>query len=400
MRSLTPVGLVVALSAAGCPQGAGSLPQADLTAHITALPTSGPAPLTVFVSAAQSSSPSGQIVSVRWAFAGRAQADTMDANHTFTDPGRYTIRLTVTDAAEQQATSAVDVRVQGGPASAVMQMDVESGPAPLGVQFDGTASGAEDDSILDYFWDFGDGETARNATPRHTFRFAGTYTVQLRVVTYGGVEATTQTTITVEPGASAGASLQFNGSQFAKLPVSVDAALSAFTFAALFKAEQDGGRLVSIGSPAITLDILPGSNIVRLQQGGESAEAIATDLTTWRHIAVTYDSSNGATVYLDGTELATAALTGNVAVTELILGLGFRGKVSGVSFWASGLDASQVASNASGSSGAGSDLLGNWPLNDGSGQTLNNTVSSGTAGTLGATTAVETTDPAWSSDSP
>jgi PKD repeat protein len=400
MRFLTFFGLVVGLSAAGCPQDSGSLPQANVTAHITALPTSGPAPLTVVVSAAQSSSTSGQIVSVRWDFAGRAQADTIDAAHTFTEPGRYTIRLTVIDAAEQKATSAADVRVQGGPASAVIQTDVDSGPAPLSVQFDGTASGAEDDSILDYFWDFGDGGTARNATPSHTFRFAGTYTVELRVVTFGGVEATTETTITVEPGASASASLQFSGTQFATLPVSVDAALSTFTFAALFKAEQDGGRLVSIGSPAMTLDILPGSNTVRLQQGSESAEAIATDLTTWRHIAVTYDSSNGAAVYLDGTELATATLTGNVAVTELILGLGFRGKVSGVSFWASALDADQVAANAGGSSGPASDLLGNWPLNDGSGQTLSNTVSSGTAGTLGATTAVETTDPAWSSDSP
>jgi len=400
MRSLLSFGLVVALSLGGCPLGTSLTSQPNLTAHITASSDGGPAPLLMYVSAAESTSPGGTIVAVAWDFAGQAQANAIDAVHTFTEPGRYTITLTITDSDDRQATTTLDVRVQGGPATAVIQTDVESGPAPLAVQFDGTASGAEDDAILDYFWDFGDHETGRNATPRHTFRYAGTFTVQLRVVTFGGVEATTETTITVEPGASTSASLQFNGSQFATLPVSVDAALSAFTFAALFKAEQDGGRLVSIGSPTMTLDILPGSNIVRLQQGGESAEAIATDLTTWRHIAVTYDSSNGATVYLDGTELATAALTGNVAVTELILGLGFRGKMSGVSLWASALSASQVASSAGGSSGLGSDLLGNWPLNDGSGQTLNNTVSGPAAGTLGATTAVETTDPAWSSDSP
>ena len=103
-------------------------------------------------------------------------------------------------------------------ATAVIQTDITSGPAPLTVQFDGTSSAAEDDRILDYFWDFGSGETSRSPNPQHTFRIGGTFTVRLRVVTFGGVEASTSTTITIE---ATNASLQFSGSQFATLPVSV-----------------------------------------------------------------------------------------------------------------------------------------------------------------------------------
>jgi hypothetical protein len=50
-------------------------------------------------------------------------------------------------------------------------------------------------------------------------------------------------------------------------------------------------------------------------------------------------------------------------------------------------------------SGGRSGLLGIWPLDDGSGQTLRN-VGGGSDGTRGSTSDVETTDPAWDSESP
>jgi PKD repeat protein len=393
-QALPACGLVTLVVLVGCPQGTSLIPQASVTARITISADSGPAPLTVYVSAAESGSSSGAIVSVQWDFAGQAQADTIDAAHTFPDPGRYPITLTVADSAGQHATIVVDVRVQGAAATAVIQTDVDSGPAPLSIHFDGTASGAPDDQILDYFWDFGDGGTSRSATPRHIFQYAGSYTVQLRVVTLGGVEASTSAIITVT-GTQSG-SLQFNGSQFATLPVDAEAPLSAFTFTAWFSAEQDGGRLVGIGTPAVTLDILPEAGTVRIQQGGQSFEGSAPGLRGWHRVAVAFDSTSGATVAVDGLETTSAAITGEVTVSALILGHGFRGKISAVSF--SGTMARDDQADASGSSS--SELLGEWPLDEGSGQTLGNTVTGGSPGTLGATINIEPTDAAWSSDSP
>ena len=50
-------------------------------------------------------------------------------------------------------------------------------------------------------------------------------------------------------------------------------------------------------------------------------------------------------------------------------------------------------------SGSEQGLLGGWGFTEGSGQTLAN-VKGGTAGTLGASTSQENTDPAWSNDGP
>lgn len=56
--------------------------------------------------------------------------------------------------------------------------DVDSGPAPLAVQFSSTGSRDPDGDELTYSWDFGDGTTSTEAAPSHTFA-AGTYNVVL-----------------------------------------------------------------------------------------------------------------------------------------------------------------------------------------------------------------------------
>ena len=49
------------------------------------------------------------------------------------------------------------------------------------VQFDGSASGDQDDSIAKYDWDFGDGGTGTGPKPTHVYTKPGTYTVRLTV---------------------------------------------------------------------------------------------------------------------------------------------------------------------------------------------------------------------------
>src|SRR5204863_6135130 len=132
---------------------------------------------------------------------------------------------------------------------------VTSGPAPLAVTFDGKSSSAADDTIHDYFWDFGDGDTSRQPSPIHVYTRSGTFTASLRVVSAGGVENTAQTTITVN--ATAGPSLQFNGSQFASLPVAGGSNLAAFTLEAWVKPDNNGGGVATLGSPGLSVDLLP-----------------------------------------------------------------------------------------------------------------------------------------------
>ena len=71
------------------------------------------------------------------------------------------------------------------PPTAAISANKTSGPLPLAVNFDGSASTDPDpgDSITAYNWTFGDGATAQTGTPTtsHTYTVAGTYTASLTV---------------------------------------------------------------------------------------------------------------------------------------------------------------------------------------------------------------------------
>jgi PKD repeat protein len=443
----------------GCPWDSAGRVQPGVLARITISTTEGEPPLHVVVSAAQSSSTNGRIVKYIWDFAGESRAEEITAEHTFQTPGRHAITLTVVDETGVQARERVYVRVRGGPVTAVIDADPLSGPAPLAVRFDGTGSTAEDDTILDYFWDFGDGEDSRESAPMYVYQLPGTYIAVLRAVTGGGVEGTAEVTITVGPGAG-GASLQFNGTQFATLPVTTGGPLSAFTFEAWCNPESEGGTLVSLGFPSAAVGVWPASGAVSLSAGSQSIEAPApVSAGRWQYVAITYSGSPAAgdddpnavsdpnaagdpnaandpnavedpnavvdpndpnapsdpnapggggstgngtlTIYVNSAPIATIPLSGSISLSQLSLGSGFRGKIAGVRLWSLSRSEADIAADMNGSAGSSAEgLLGDWPLNDGSGQTLQNRARGGENGTLGATPQPEAVDPAWSSDSP
>jgi PKD repeat protein len=374
--------------------------QSTIDVQIGISTTSGEAPLRVLVSGEQSTSAHGSIVSYAWDFAGEATAETMTAEHTFTRPGRYPITLTVVDAAGEQASARIYVRIRGGSVTAVITADRLSGPAPLGVQFDGSESTAIDDTILDYYWDFGDNRQSRLTAPFHEYLNAGTYVVELRAVSAGGVEGYAEATVTVGPGA-ADSSLQFNGTQYANLPVTSAEPLSAFTFETWCKPDTIGGTLVNFGVPNVGIDVSPGVGIT-VRAGSESYD-VAAGVTPgqWQHVAVSYSSGAGGTAYLGGAPVGTLPLTGEYTVPLLSLGAGFHGKLADVRFWSISRGETEIAAGVQGTlTGFEEGLLGDWPLSAGSGQTLANNAADGENGTRGASDADEPSDPAWSNNSP
>ncbi len=392
MTRIVLAAVAVAFSLGGCPSG--SLD--SLTAAIGTNITQGPPPLHVLFSAAASSGPD-EIVSYAWDFAGLATADTSTADHTFTSPGAYAVTLTVTDASGRQSTARTTIRVEGGPVTAAIDASPTSGPTPLSVVFDGTASTAEDDLIHDYYWDFGDGGTARTAAPVHTYTLAGTFVVTLRAVSAGGVEGTATATITVGSG-SANGSLQFDGSQFATLPVN-SAALSAFTFEAWCRPDSVGGGIATFGNPPLEIDVDPTTSRVRVVVSGASVEALATDLASrWVHVALVFEAGATLQIVVDG-ELAGSAAAGAFApIEEITLGNGFSGNIADVRLWSIARTVEQVAANMDRAPSASADMLGLWALDEGNGQVVGNDV--GSDGALGSSSAVEATDPAWSADHP
>lgn len=384
----------------GCPTQPGA--NSAVHALITISSTKGPAPLTVVVSADQSTSQNGGDLQYAWDFADGTTSSKVTVTHTFTSPGRYLVTLRVTDQAGEEGIDSAEVRVAGSGAVAVIAADPTSGEVPLLVQFDGTQSLVPDDTILDYFWDFGDGGDSREAKPTHSFQFEGEYTVRLRIVTAGGVEAQTTTTITV---GVRNASLQFDGTSLATLPLGSARTLAACTVEAWVRAENEGGTAISVGNAELTVELRPGDNTIVLTAHGFSTSASATSLTGgWRHVAAVYNGAGVAgscVLYLDGGAIGQVNAAGALTPDRITIGTGFRGRIADVRFWGVARSAAEVAANRGQRlTGAEPDLIGYWPINEGSGQTLNNAVSGGADGTLGLTASQESADPAWSSDGP
>ena len=76
------------------------------------------------------------------------------------------------------------------PPTASFSVDVTSGPAPLDVEFVINSRG----TVTVAQWDFGDGNTSEERSPRHRYTRPGIYTVRLSV---GGIHGTDESVMTV-----------------------------------------------------------------------------------------------------------------------------------------------------------------------------------------------------------
>lgn len=75
--------------------------------------------------------------------------------------------------------------------------DKDSGPSPLEVAFSSDGSHDPDGDELTFAWDFGDGATAQEPNPTHTYTTPGEYTVRLTVSDPSGRSSSSNLTITV-----------------------------------------------------------------------------------------------------------------------------------------------------------------------------------------------------------
>ena len=122
--------------------GASGAPNSPPAANVTAVPTSGSAPLTVTIDGSMSSDPNGTIASWTLAYGDGSPAATGTGvppspteQHTYANPGVYSEVLTLTDASGQTGTSIATVTVLAAQSSPVPRLSesVGSGAAPLDV---------------------------------------------------------------------------------------------------------------------------------------------------------------------------------------------------------------------------------------------------------------------------
>ena len=177
-------------------------------AAMTAMPTSGTAPLDVSFDASQSSDAEGPIT-YAWSFGDGASTTGVAVRHTYNTAGTYVATLTVTDSAGASSSATETISVDptttaDAPPTAHMVASPTDGAPPLTVNFDGSLS-SDDQGISLYTWDFGDGTPPLDESDpivTHTYTSAGEYTATLTVRdTANQSDSSEPTPITVTTGA-------------------------------------------------------------------------------------------------------------------------------------------------------------------------------------------------------
>lgn len=153
----------------------------------------------VFFNAASSKAANGRtITGYQWDFGDGASGSGVQASHTYTVTGGYTVMLTVTDDAGNVGTVTQTVTIGADAPTADFTFSPTAPTAGSFVNFNGSTSQAvAGRTISTYTWNFGDGSTATGATPTHAFATPGTYNVTLTVVDNQGKSASVTKSVTV-----------------------------------------------------------------------------------------------------------------------------------------------------------------------------------------------------------
>jgi len=142
----------------------------------------------------------GDIEFYRWSFGdGSGQSQVVFPQHSYANPGTYTVTLTIIDTGGRSNTATTTVTVSEFNNAPVADI---GGPYLINdtseVTFDASNSLDTDGIIANYTWDFGDGSIGYDSLVVHNYVESGTYTVVLTVVDDNGDSDIASAMITVD----------------------------------------------------------------------------------------------------------------------------------------------------------------------------------------------------------
>ena len=146
--------------------------------------------------AGASSDSDGGIVSYDWDFDDGTGSGLL-SSHSFSGDGSYTVILTVSDTGGATSSASQTLFVTSG--NAPPSSAFSSNCPDLSCSFDASAS-TDDGAIVDFDWDFGDGNIGSGLAPVHSYSVDGTYLVVLTVTDDQGASSTSSKSVTVSAG--------------------------------------------------------------------------------------------------------------------------------------------------------------------------------------------------------
>jgi len=137
----------------------------------------------------ESHDPDGVIVSYSWDFGDGNTATGVEVDHAYEDDGVYTVTLTVIDDNDATGSATATKNVLNRPPIASFTENATIVSKDEAIHFDASESHDPDGTIVNYLWDFGDGNTTTGVTSDHAYSEDGNYTVTLTVTDDDGASA-------------------------------------------------------------------------------------------------------------------------------------------------------------------------------------------------------------------
>ncbi len=280
-------------------------PNADFSASTT----SGNAPLTVKFTDKSTGSPTEW----KWSFGdGSALVTQYNPTYTYTKPGTYTVKETVSNAAGKDTeikTNYITVTAPLKAPVAAMSASPTSGNAPLKVQFTDKSTNYP----TSWKWSFGDGTYSTDQNPAHTYTKAGKYTIVLTAKNAKG-----SNTVTKSSYINVAAPLKAPVTAFSATPVSGNTPLkvqftdSSTGFPTSWKWDFGDKSSSTEKNPAHTYSAA-GTYTVKLTATNAAGSNTVTK-TSYITVKVASTSSN---VYISGLRLGASGETPNQEYVQI-----------------------------------------------------------------------------------
>ncbi len=162
----------------------------------------------LFVSFTDTSSDDGELVSWNWDFGNGTSSSIQNPGHTYAGAGTYDASLTVTDDDGLSASSTQAISVEEAPPD-----DVPPDDKPPVASFGFTINNLEvmfedqsfdeDGGIVEWAWNFGNGESSAMQHPSQVYAAAGVYTITLSITDDTGLIGSSSLSIELVDGVPA-----------------------------------------------------------------------------------------------------------------------------------------------------------------------------------------------------
>jgi len=138
----------------------------------------------------------GSIVSWNWSFGDGNYSSQQNTSHTFFDNGTYDVILTVWDSNNLSNNTQMSLFVDNAAPSASINVSSNVFIVDDSISFNSTSSDS-DGTIVNWTWDFDDGNFNNSAGPAHSYSNSGIYIVNLSVTDDDGSIDTITTTMVI-----------------------------------------------------------------------------------------------------------------------------------------------------------------------------------------------------------